>query len=430
MAMPTDMPKRVNALLASLLETYDPRYGLGSMTCSVYDTAWVASITKTVAGVPQYLFPSAFFFVLDAQLPCGSWNAHYCAEATKKSIPGASEEPPNLLDSILSTMAALYTLALHAKSPHQIRPARLPAPSLEIRIAHAVASLESMLIVWRLATSNAVGFEVLVPAMLDLLAGQGFAFEFPERDSLFKMRAAKIKRVSPAMLYEKAPTTLLHSLEAFHGWTNDEFDVTKVKHHRVQGSMMASPAATASYLMKASSWDDEAEAYLRLAIECGDGKGTGGVPSAWPSTNFEIIWVSLKNQLLWIDLTEQIAQVVSTLLEAGLWTKDDGNLKRELVLKIINEARGTTGGLVGFSKVSPRDFVASKESELTRTQLPVSSPTLTTALKHPLSSVSQGKQASQGPSRRLLSRPNGSKHTIRNATPASAPTAMHSSASS
>lgn len=99
------------------------------------------------------------------------------------------------------------------------------------------------------------------------------------------------------MLYEMAPVALLHSLEAFHGWTAEDFDVRKVKHHMVRGSMMASPAATASYLIKTPEWDDEAEAYLRLVIECGDGKGIGGVPSAWPSTNFEILWVSLKHKV-------------------------------------------------------------------------------------------------------------------------------------
>jgi len=49
--------------------------------------------------------------------------------------------------------------------------------------------------------------------------------------------------------------------------------------------------------MKTQSWDEEAEAYLRLVIECGDGEGKGGVPSAWPSTNFEILWVRWKNRL-------------------------------------------------------------------------------------------------------------------------------------
>jgi len=204
------------------------------MTCSVYDTTWVANVTKTIAGIPQYLFPSAFLFVLDAQLPNGSWDAHCCPEDAKRS------------DSILSTMAALYSLNLHAVSPHQIHLARLPAPSLRIRIARAAASLVSMLRIWRIDTCNAVGFEILTPALLDLLAAQGHTFDFPDRATLLKVRALKIQRVRPAMLYATAPVALLHSLEAFHGWTAEDFDVRNVKHHMVRGSMMASPAVTAS----------------------------------------------------------------------------------------------------------------------------------------------------------------------------------------
>lgn len=84
---------------------------------------------------------------------------------------------------------------------------------------------------------------------------------------------------------------LLHSLEAFHDWKHEAFNAKKVKGRLVHGSVMASPAETASYLMNASTWDDEAEAYLRMVLECGSGKGSGGVPSAWPSSNFEILWV-------------------------------------------------------------------------------------------------------------------------------------------
>lgn len=288
---------QIDAILTSLLDAYDYRYGLGAMTCSVYDSAWVANLVKSVSGIPQYLFPSAFLFVLDSQLPDGSWNVCCCADHTNQSVSAASDASTNMSDSILSTMAALYMLSLHARSPHQIRPARLPAPTLEIRLTRAIASLENLLTVWRIDTCNAVGFEVLIPAMLDLLAGQGYHFEFPDRDPLFKIRAAKIRRISPEMLYKMAPSTLLHSLEAFHGWTDQEFDVRNVKHHLVRGSMMASPAATVSYLMKIPTWDDDAEAYLRLVIECGDGKGNGGVPSAWPSTNFEIIWVRMNRFL-------------------------------------------------------------------------------------------------------------------------------------
>ena len=295
--MATDSLARIEALFANLLEAYDHNYGFGAMTCCVYDTAWVANVTKTIAGLPQYLFPSAFQFVLNAQRPDGSWNAHYHPDRATESDPASPNVPTNLSDSILSTMAALYTLNVHAISPLQIRPARITAPSLPVRIALAAASLESMLRVWRVDTCNAVGFEILTPALLDLLTAQGYDFDFPDRAALLKIRAAKMDRVRPAMLYQMAPVALLHSLEAFHGWTPEELDVSKLKHHMVRGSMMASPAATASYLMKSQTWDDEAEAYLRLAIECGDGKGSGGVPSAWPSTYFEILWVRCNDNI-------------------------------------------------------------------------------------------------------------------------------------
>lgn len=297
--MKNDSQARIDALLADLLDGYNHQYGLGAMTCSVYDTAWVANVVKTVAGVPQYLFPSAFSFVLDAQLPDGSWNAHYYPEDANQSILASPNASQNLLDSILPTMAALYTLNVHAASPHQLQPARFPAPSLHIRTARAAASLEKMLHKWRIDTCNAVGFEVLVPALLDLLGAQGFTFEFPDRPRLLKIRAAKIQRVQPLLSHGKAPMTLLHSLEAFHDWNIKAFDIESVKDRLVRGSVMASPAATASYLIKSPTWDDEAEAYLRLAIECGEGRGKGGVPSAWPSTNFETLWVRRNHIAPW-----------------------------------------------------------------------------------------------------------------------------------
>jgi len=68
--------------------------------------------------------------------------------------------------------------------------------------------------------------------------------------------------------------------------------VDRVAHHKFKGSMMASPSATASCLMRCSAWDDEAEAYLGLVLRNGHGKSMGGVPSLFPSTNFESLWVS------------------------------------------------------------------------------------------------------------------------------------------
>jgi hypothetical protein len=45
--------------------------------------------------------------------------------------------------------------------------------------------------------------------------------------------------------------------------------------------------------MNSSTWDDEAEAYLRRVLRRQRGKGLdpGSVPCAWPTTIFEVSWV-------------------------------------------------------------------------------------------------------------------------------------------
>lgn len=270
-----ELQERVRALLGDLLGTYDPAYGLGSMTCSVYDTAWVACVSKTVSDRSQWLFPSSFSFVLDSQLPDGGWPAH----------PGADD--PDEIDGILSTMAALFCLTQHVRNPLQLR--HLHKEGLVTRMKKAVARLSELLEKWRVGDCKAVGFEVLAPSLLDLLEKEGVYFTFPDKERLLQIRDQKLAIIRPEMLYNTAPSTLLHSLEAFHGHQDFSFD--RISHQKVSGSMMASPSATASYLIRSTKWDDEAEAYLRLVLSNGDGKGSGGVPSAYPSTSFELTWV-------------------------------------------------------------------------------------------------------------------------------------------
>ena len=270
-----DAQERIDKLLGRLLDTYDPSYGLGSMTCSVYDTAWVACVSKTVRGRSQWLFPSSFAFVLDAQLPDGGWPAH------------PNEEDTDEVDGILSTAAALYSLMLHVRDPLQLR--HLDDGSLPRRIERGVERLAKALAGWRVRECNAVGFEILIPSLLDLLQREGIRFTFPGKELLDEIRGQKLAKVRPEMLYQSAPLALLHSLEAFHG--HEGFLVDRIAHQKIGGSMMASPSATASYLIRCSEWDDEAEAYLRLVISNGEGRGSGGVPSAYPSTIFELIWV-------------------------------------------------------------------------------------------------------------------------------------------
>lgn len=284
----------IEELFIKLSRNRDSHNELGAMSCSIYDTAWVSAVAKTVAGTKKYLFPSSFLIILEAQLPDGSWDGHFHQKNQGMLDQNVSVElevsSSRSGDRIISTMAALYTMNLHAASPLQIPVEQLPSPPLTTRIASAVSVLHEMLHHWDVVNCNTVGIEVLCPSLLGLLSSQGYDFAFPARRSLFEMRDSKLARVTPKMIYQVAPSALLHSLEAFHDWNPNDFDVSKVRHHLVGGSMMASPAATASYLIKMSPWDEDAELYLSRVIQYGEGLGSGAVPSAYPSTNFETLW--------------------------------------------------------------------------------------------------------------------------------------------
>lgn len=120
-----------------------------------------------------------------------------------------------------------------------------------------------------------------------MVESEGVHFSSSATDSLLAISETKMKNFTPESLYGMEETTLLRSLETLIS----KFDFSRIRHRTIFGSMMASPASTAAYLMNFSSWDDEAEFYLRRVIQEGAGKGNGAVPSVFPTPIFEISWV-------------------------------------------------------------------------------------------------------------------------------------------
>jgi hypothetical protein len=260
-----DLTKRAQDLVAKLV-TADGH--VGYMSCAVYDTAWVAMIAKPTPAGPRWLFPQCFYYILNAQQSDGAWPT-YAAD----------------IDGILNTAASLLALKKHGDSPLQ-----LPTPSseeLDERMTLGASALGRLLDAWDVDATTHVGFEFLVPTLLQLLADEGMHFDFPGRQALMAQNHAKLSKFKVEYLYSKHKTTAIHSLEAFLPC----LDYNKVRHHKDFGAMMASPSSTAAYLMSSSPWDDESEAYLHDVVRLGAGQGGGGVPSAFPSTYFEITWV-------------------------------------------------------------------------------------------------------------------------------------------
>lgn len=270
------------ALVNRLTERIEDSHGLGFMSPAIYDTAWVSMIQKSVGEEKTWLFPECFEYILNAQLEDGSWVTY------------ASQ-----IDGILNTAASLLSLKRHFNAPLQSN--IISQDSLEERINGATRSLQALLQAWDVDATLHVGFEILVPALLGYLEAEGIEFFFSGRDRLFAIRDQKLARFKPEYLYAPIQMTALHSLEAFIGL----IDFDRVRHNKVNGSFMASPSSTAAVLMHASEWDDECEEYLHHVIQNASGKGSGGVPSAFPSTIFELTWT------------------LSTLLKAGFELEEE-----------------------------------------------------------------------------------------------------------
>lgn len=240
---------------------------LGSTTVTIYDTAWVSMVTKAEGGDVAWVFPECFQFVLESQLPNGGWQCYSTRD-----------------DGLLNSLAALLAIQKHANR-NDVRSC-LEHSDLEGRISKATMYLRESLQHWDVDDTLHVGFEILIPALLSMLESENIQFAFAGREKLERLHARKLASFDPEVLY-RTPSTFLHSLEAFI----DQIDFDRLSHHKVCGSMMASPASTAVYLMRSSIWDNEAELYLRKTLGEGSGNGTGAVPSVFPTPIFEVSWV-------------------------------------------------------------------------------------------------------------------------------------------
>ncbi|KAF5877459.1 putative ent-kaurene synthase protein [Botrytis fragariae] len=272
--------------------------GSGSMSISIYDTAWVSMVSKNVDGVRHWLFPEAFQHIVDAQAKDGSWESY-----------------SSQVDGILNTMAVLLALLSH-QSANNFSYSVLP-PDIDARILKAQDSLRHQLQTWDVRSRVHVGFETLVPALLGMLEQHNVVCEFPE----------KLSRFQPEIFYKNIQVTALNSLEAFTGTV----DFNRIKHHLKNGSIMAFPSSTAAYLMNTSTWDNESKIYLRNTIIEAAGKGNGSVPCAFLTTFFEFTWV------------------VSTLLKAGYTPEELGEYNLDILMDHLPQELSHRHAVIGFA---------------------------------------------------------------------------------
>ncbi len=301
-----DYAARASTLIGQLVNDHDPKYGVGSLTCSVYDTAWVAMVIKNVDGQRRWLFPSSFEYLLSNQQHDGGWQI-------------SSSDA----DGILNTLAALLAFCSHIGYPLQLT----PPEDLRLRKDRAIYFLEAKFSKCDVESTITATLQPFFSRLLQMLEQEGIHFSFPGKEVLMHERGRKTPNQSLAALYSNIRTLATHNLESRVG----EVDFNRVGQHKICGSMMASPAATAAYLMGCTSWDDEAEAYLHHIVSVGDSKSAGGVPSKFPTTVFEV------------------TRVLSTLLENGFTPQDLGSRALDNAAGFLHDCLQLESGVTGFA---------------------------------------------------------------------------------
>ncbi|XP_024981593.1 ent-copalyl diphosphate synthase, chloroplastic-like [Cynara cardunculus var. scolymus] len=236
----------------------------GETTMSAYDTAWVA-LVQDVNGSGRPQFPSCLEWIVNNQLPDGSWGEGLIFLAH---------------DRIINTLACVIALTFWNVHPSKCQKG---VQFLKENISKLEDDNEEHML---------IGFEVTFPSLIDIARKLNVEVgeDSPVLEEIYARRNMKLTKI-PKSIMHKVPTTLLHSLE---GVPNLEWEKL-VKLQCKDGSFLFSPSSTAFALMQTK--DEKCLQYLTNIVT----KFNGGVPTAYPLDLFEHIWVVDRLQRLGIS---------------------------------------------------------------------------------------------------------------------------------
>jgi hypothetical protein len=261
--------EQASALISYCAAAVNNTHTFGRLTSSIYDTAWVAILRKPNSQDRELLFPECYQYILDQQHSGSGWE----------------KSPESEIDGIMCTLGGLFALSKNSDILH----AGINSKEIATRIHNGSTFLSTKLQTWDVASCDHVGFEIIIPCMLEHLKENGLVFTFPGQSLLSQLNQLKLAKVHPAVWSGKVQTTITHSLEAFLG----KADFNGLRDQRVCGGMGSSPSSTAAYLISTSEWDGESEKYLRTVLSSRPPGEIGGVPGMYPTTGFEVLWVSM-----------------------------------------------------------------------------------------------------------------------------------------
>lgn len=274
-------------LLNAVLADQNTSWGGGDMSASAYDTAWVAMV-RNPYNHTQLAFPRSFHWLLRHQSADGSWGDKFPY-------------------TLVPTMAGLLALL---KSPYQTETVRSG-------INRAKTYLHTNLPNWSVENYESIGFEIVVPGMLQQLERQGIIFNFPAKQQLIKLYNEKLLIAGPELLYS-GQSNLIFSLEGFGA----SLDYQRLRGQQAPtGGYGASPSATAATLIYNPQWDAKAAHWLHCLSEHAFAGEHGAMPNAvidmfepaWVLYNLAWGGVDLQN-----DLPSNLLNGLVAWLKAGL----------------------------------------------------------------------------------------------------------------
>nr|QZX44703.1 labda-7,13(E)-dien-15-yl diphosphate synthase 1 [Cistus creticus subsp. creticus] len=253
---------RVDAV-KSMLSSIDD----GEVTASAYDAAWLA-LVKDVNGGNGPQFPSCLRWIVENQLPDGSWGDGEIFLAH---------------DRLINTLACVVALKSWNIHPDKCE------KGLNF-FKENISKLEK-----ENEQRMPIGFEVAFPSLLEVarrLNMIDICYDSPIFETINARRNLKLTKIPKDILHNET-ATLLYSLEGMGMAGLDWEKLLKLKCK--DGSFFSSPSSTAFALMETK--DADCLNYLNNMVQ----KFNGGVPNTYPLDMFERIWVVDRLQRLGIS---------------------------------------------------------------------------------------------------------------------------------